>query len=82
MSQRVITCEKRVVFDYPKDKFKVEISRVVFPDDPDDPGATAYQVNIGGNGCSQFYSLKELERYHKAIGYFLDHLDQEGGAPL
>ena len=78
MSVRIITCEKRVVFDYPADKFKVEISRQVFPDDPENPGATSYQVDIGDNGSSQFYSLKELERYYKAIGYFLEQL-KEGG---
>lgn len=81
MSHRSITCEKSVTFDYPDDGIKVKISRSVYPDDPDDPGFTIFTVNLSGFGDSQaqFASVKNLERYHKAIGYFLDQMDREGG---
>lgn len=81
MSQRNITCEKSVTFDYPKEDLKVKVSRSVYPDDPEDPGFTVFTVDLKGFGDSQaqFSSVKNLERYHKAIGYFLDLLDKEGG---
>jgi hypothetical protein len=81
MSQRSITCEKSVTFDYPNDGMKIKISRNVYPDDPEDPGFTIFSVNLSGFGDSQaqFSSVKNLERYCKAISYFLDQLDREGG---
>lgn len=80
MSHRSITCGKSVAFDYPADNFKVEISQLVYPDDPDEPGLTVYSVDLGrgSDGHAEFLSVKNLERYHKAIGYFLDRLDKEG----
>ena len=33
MSQRSITCEKSVTFDYPNDGMKIKISRNVYPDE-------------------------------------------------
>lgn len=79
MSQRSITCQKSVTFDYPKE-LSVTVSRNVYPDDPDDPGCTVYSVDLDhGAGHAQFTSIRDLERYHKAIGYFLDHIDEKGG---
>ena len=81
MSQRSISCEKSVTIDYPSDRLQIKISRDVFPEDPDEPGVTFYTVDLSGqeSGQARFLSLKNLERYHKAIGYFLDQLDKEGG---
>ena len=79
MSQRSITVQKSVTFDYPKE-LSVTVSRNVYPDDPDDPGCTVYSVDLDqGAGQAQFTSIRDLERYHKAIGYFLDHIDEKGG---
>lgn len=79
MSQRSITCQKSVTFSYPRE-LEVTVSRNVYPDDPDEPGCTVFTVEVG-NGAAQamFTSLRDLERYHKAIGYFLDQIDKEGG---
>ncbi len=80
MSTRSIKCEKSVTIDYPEDNIKVVVSRRVFPDDPDDPGFTIFTVDLDGFGNSQaqFSSARNLERYYKAIGYFLEQL-KEGG---
>lgn len=80
MSARKTTCEKSVTIEYPEDNIKVKVSRCVYPDDPDDPGFTIFTVDLEGFGDSQaqFSSVKNLERYHKAIGYFLDQLDKDG----
>lgn len=81
MSQRSITCKKSVSFEYPGEDLKIQISRSVYPDDPEDPGFTIFTVDLEGFGNSQaqFATVKNLERYHKAIGYFLDQIDKEGG---
>ena len=80
MSNRSTKCEKSVTIDYPDDNMKVKISRGVYPDDPEDPGFTIFTVDLEGFGNSQaqFSSVKNLERYYKAIGYFLEQL-KEGG---
>lgn len=80
MSTRSTTCEKSVTIDYPEDNIKVKVSRRVYPEDPDDPGFTIFTVDLEGFGNSQaqFSSVKNLERYYKAIGYFLDQI-KEGG---
>lgn len=79
MSQRSIICEQSVTFSYPGE-LEVKISRNVYPDDPDEPGCTVFSVEVG-NGAAQamFATIRDLERYHKAIGYFLDQIDKEGG---
>lgn len=81
MSQRSITCKRVVTVDYPGEDLKVSISRAVYPDDPENPGFTIFSVDMEGFGDSQaqFSSVKNLERYHKAIGYFLDQINKEGG---
>lgn len=79
MSQRSISCEKSVTFTYPGE-LKVKISRNVYPDDPDEPGCTVYTVDLDKDaGQAKFASIRDLRRYHKAIGYFLDQMDKEGG---
>lgn len=79
MSQRSITVQKSITFSYPNE-LEVTISRDVYPDDPDDPGCTVYTVDLGhGAGQAKLSSLRDLRRYHKAIGYFLDQMDKEGG---
>ena len=80
MRARITTWEKSVTVEYPEDNIKVKVSRRVFPDDPDDPGFTIFTVDLEGFGNSQaqFSSVKNLERYHKAIGYFLEQI-KEGG---
>ena len=79
MSQRSITCQKSVTFSYPHE-LEVTVSRNVYPDDPDEPGCTVFTVEVG-NGAAQamFTSIRDLERYHKAIGYFLDQIEKKGG---
>ena len=81
MSTRSTTCEKSVAIEYPEDNIKVKVSRRVYPEDPDDPGFTIFTVDLEGFGNSQaqFSSVKNLERYHKAIGYFLKHFKEKGG---
>jgi hypothetical protein len=80
MSTRSTTCEKSVAIEYPEDNIKVKVSRRVYPEDPDDPGFTIFTVDLEGFGNSQaqFSSEKNLERYYRAIGYFLDQI-KEGG---
>ena len=80
MSQRSITVQKSVTFSYPNE-MAVTISRDVYPDDPDDPGCKVYTVDLDkGAGQAKFAFIRDLRRYHKAIGYFLDLMDEEGGA--
>lgn len=79
MSQRSITVRKSVTFSYPNE-IEVTISRDVYPDDPDDPGCKVYTVDLDKDaGQARFSSIRDLRRYHKAIGYFLDQMDKEGG---
>lgn len=81
MSHRSVICQKKVTFNYPDDNIKMEIDRSVYPDDPDEPGMTLYTVELSGStdGHAMFNDIKNLRRFHKAIGFFLDHLDEEGG---
>lgn len=79
MSQRSIICQNGVTFEYPGE-LEVSVMRRVYPDDPDEPGCSVFSVEVGGGAAQAlFTSLRDLERYHKAIGYFLEHVDKEGG---
>ena len=79
MNQRSITYQKSVTVTYPHE-LEVKISHDVYPDDPDEPGCEVYTVDLDhGAGQAKFSSLRDLRRYHKAIGYFLKQMDKEGG---